>query len=110
VSERGTSTGPGQDRPPAGQPTVRDPCGIAQALAGVTDERWQTFFSQWCQAAELGPIAAQHVRDVAAQLARPGSVLDDGDDLLTTAWAAVRDAMDRRVASPDATRRLEATA
>ena len=110
MSERGTSSGPGHDRPPGGPPTGRDPCGIGQALAAVTDERWQAFFSQWCRAGELGPIATQHVRDVAAQLARPESTVDDGDELLSTAWAAVRDAMDRAVAAPGAARRLEATA
>lgn len=110
MSERGTSSGPGHDRPPGGPPTGRDPCGIGQALAGVTDEPWQTFFSQWCEATELGPVAAQHVRDVAAHLARPASVLDEGDELLTTAWAAVRDAMDRAGAAPATAPRLEATA
>jgi len=80
---------------------MRDPCGIGQALAGVADERWQAFFSQWCQVAELGPIGVQHVRAVAAQLARPESALDDVDELLSAAWAAVRDAMDRIPAGSD---------
>jgi len=76
----------------------------------MADERWQAFFSQWCQVAELGPIAVQHVRAVAAQLARPESAVDDGDELLTAAWAAVRDALGRTRATSDVAGRLEATA
>jgi hypothetical protein len=70
-----------------------DPCGIRRAIAGVLDEPWPAFFSQWCRAGELGPVAARQARDVAGRLARP--VTPDGDDWLAPGWAAVHDAMSR---------------
>lgn len=89
-----------------------DPCGIRPALALIADQRWQDFFSQWCRATEVSPAAVQRVRDVAARLARSPSTLDNGDEFLTSAWAVVRDAMDRALTARDPTHTpsLEATA
>ena len=98
VSERRTSDRP-DGGPLSGPAAVSDPCGIRRALSGVVDAPWPDFFSQWCWATAMGPVAAGHVRDVAARLARPAA---GADDPLPRAWAAVRDAL----AAPS----LEATA
>ncbi len=92
MSERATSDG-SQGARPGGRGLDSDPCGIRRAVAGVLDEPWPAFFSQWCRAAELGPVAARQVRDVAGRLARPVGL--DGDDRLVPGWAAVRDALRR---------------
>ncbi|HEV2308906.1 MAG TPA: hypothetical protein VGU73_00170 [Acidimicrobiia bacterium] len=103
MSERATS-----DRraaAPGGGAVGPDPCGIRGAVAAVLNDPWPEFFSQWCRAADLGPVAAGHVRDVAGRLARP--VVLDADDGLARAWSAVHDALGGAVAgSPP----LEATA
>jgi hypothetical protein len=87
VSERATNEG---------RRAGADPCGIRQAVTGVLGEPWPEFFSQWCDATALGPVAARHVRDVAAQLARPVAP-DGGDDALARGWTAVRHAMEGSV-------------
>ena len=92
VSERATSDGP-QGAPLGGRAVDADQCGIRRAIAGILDEPWPVFFSQWCRAAELGPVAARQVHDVAGRLARPVAL--DGDDWLAAGWVAVHDAMSR---------------
>ena len=104
MNERATSDGP-QGARPGGRATDSDPCGIRRAIAGILDEPWPAFFSQWCRAGELGPVAARQVGDVAGRLARP--VAPDADDRLALGWAAVHDAMTRFGASVGP---LEATA
>ena len=95
MSERATNDGR-QGARPSGRAAAGDPCGIRQAVTGVLGEPWPAFFSQWCDATALGPVAARHVRDVAAQLARP--VAPEGsDEVLARGWAAVRHAMEGRV-------------
>ena len=95
MSERATNEGP-TGAPPDGRAAGADPCGIRQAVTGVLGEPWPEFFSQWCNATALGPVAARHVRDVAAQLARPVAP-EGGDDALARGWAAVRHAMESSV-------------
>jgi hypothetical protein len=84
-------TSPGYD--------LDDPFGIRRALRSLSADRWDDFFSQWCQVTELSEFAVERVRDVADQLARQPVEPDGRPEPLALAWETIRDAMDSYLAA-----------